>query len=93
MPIFAWNPSVNPTNILFYAGSAFAGWRGNLFVAGLGSKQIQRLTLNREGRIVGRPESLLMQLGLRFRDIRQGPDGALYVLTEGRPSGSHHNQQ
>lgn len=88
MPIFAWNPSVNPTNILFYAGTAFAGWRGNLLVAGLGSKQIQRLTLNRQGQIVGRPESLLMQLGLRFRDIRQGPDGALYVLTEGRPSGN-----
>jgi glucose/arabinose dehydrogenase len=88
MPAFAWNPAVNPTNILFYTGTAFVGWRGSLFVSGLGSKQLQRLTVNREGLVVGRPESLLGQLGLRFRDIRQGPDGALYVLTEGRPSGN-----
>ena len=88
MPAFAWNPSVNPTNILFYTGTAFAGWRDSLFVSGLGSKQLQRLTINREGQIVGRPESLLGELGLRFRDIRQGADGALYVLTEGRPSGN-----
>jgi aldose sugar dehydrogenase len=88
MPAFAWNPAVNPTNILFYTGTAFAGWRNSLIVSGLGSKQLQRLTINREGLVVGRPESLLGQLGLRFRDIRQGPDGALYVLTEGRPSGN-----
>ena len=87
MPAFTWNPAVNPTNILFYTGTAFAGWRNSLIVSGLGSKQLQRLTINREGLVVGRPESLLGQLGLRFRDIRQGPDGALYVLTEGRPSG------
>ena len=51
MPAFAWNPSVNPTNVLFYTGTAFAGWRGSLLVSGLGSKQIQRLTINqRAGR-------------------------------------------
>jgi glucose/arabinose dehydrogenase len=88
MPAFTWNPAVNPTNILFYTGSAFAGWRGSLFVSGLGSKQLQRVTINKAGLVVGRPESLLGQLGLRFRDIRQGPDGALYLLTEGRPSGN-----
>jgi glucose/arabinose dehydrogenase len=88
MPAFAWNPSVNPSNILFYTGTAFTGWRGSLLVSGLGSKLLQRLTLNQQGLIVGRPESLLSQLGLRFRDIRQAPDGALYVLTEGRPSGN-----
>ena len=88
MPAFAWNPSVNPTNILFYTGTAFAGWRGSLLVSGLGSKQIQRLTINQKGLVVGRPEALLGELGLRFRDIRQEPDGALYVLTEGRPSGN-----
>jgi glucose/arabinose dehydrogenase len=88
MPAYAWNPSVNPTNILFYTGTQFAGWRNSLLVAGLGSKQLQRLTLNKQGLVIGRPESMLGQLGLRFRDIRQGPDGALYVLTEGRPSGN-----
>jgi glucose/arabinose dehydrogenase len=88
MPAFTWNPAVNPTNILFYTGTAFAGWRNSLILSGLGSKQLQRLTINRDGMVVGRPEPLLGQLGLRFRDIRQAPDGALYVLTEGRPSGN-----
>jgi glucose/arabinose dehydrogenase len=88
MPAYVWNPSVNPTNILFYTGTAFVGWRNSLLVSGLGSKQVQRLTLNRSGLVVGQPESLLGQLGLRFRDIRQGRDGALYVLTEGRPQGN-----
>jgi glucose/arabinose dehydrogenase len=88
MPAYFWNPSVNPTNLLFYTGSLFPEWRGNLFVSGLGSKQIQRLTVNKQGLVIGQPESLLGQLGLRFRDIRQGPDGALYVLTEGRPAGN-----
>ena len=59
MPAFAWNPSVNPTNVLFYTGTAFAGWRNSLFVSGLGSKQLQRLTINRDGQIAGRPEPLL----------------------------------
>jgi glucose/arabinose dehydrogenase len=88
MPAYVWNPTVNPTNILFYSGDRFVGWRGSLIVSGLGSKQLQRLAVNRQGVIVGRPESLLGQLGLRFRDVRQGPDGALYVLTEGRGSGN-----
>ncbi len=88
MPAYVWNPTVNPTNILFYTGDRFVGWRGSLIVSGLGSKQLQRLAVNRQGLITGRPESLLGQLGLRFRDVRQGPDGALYVLTEGRGSGN-----
>ena len=88
MPAFTWNPSVNPTNIFFYTGTAFVGWRNSLIVSGLGSKQLQRLTLNRQGMVVGQPERLLTQLGLRFRDVKQASDGALYVLTEGRPSGN-----
>jgi glucose/arabinose dehydrogenase len=88
MPLFVWNPSVNPTNILFYTGDRFPGWKGSLIVSGLGSKQLQRLTLNRQGLIIGRPETMLLELGVRYRDIRQGPDGALYVLTEGRVSGN-----
>lgn len=88
MPAYVWNPTVNPTNILFYSGDRFVGWRGSLIVSGLGSKQLQRLAINRQGLITGRPESLLGQLGLRFRDVRQGPDGLLYVLTEGRGSGN-----
>ena len=88
MPTYFWNPTFNPTNILFYTGSRFPAWRRSLIVSGLGSKQVQRLTINQSGAVVGRPVSMLGQLGQRFRDIRQGPDGLLYVLTEGRLSGN-----
>jgi glucose/arabinose dehydrogenase len=87
MPVFFWNPSVNPTNILFYTGTRFPGWRGSLIVSGLGSKLLQRLPVDAKG-IIGRPQSMLGQLGLRFRDVRQGPDGFLYVLTEMQVSGN-----
>jgi glucose/arabinose dehydrogenase len=88
MPVFFWSPSFNPTNILFYTGSRFPSWRRTLIVSGLGSKQVQRLTINQSGMVVGRPVSMLGQLGQRFRDVRQGPDGLLYLLTEGRVAGN-----
>jgi aldose sugar dehydrogenase len=87
MPVFFWNPVVNPTNILFYTGTRFPGWRGSLLVSGLGSKQLQRLPVDAKGS-VGRPQSMLGQLGLRFRDMRQGPDGFLYLLTEMQQTGN-----
>jgi glucose/arabinose dehydrogenase len=87
MPVYVWNPTFNPTNILFYTGNRFPGWRRNLIASGLG-KQLQRLTVNQSGAIVGRPQSFLGQLGQRFRDVRQGPDGFLYVLTETRNAGN-----
>ncbi len=88
MPIYVWNPTFNPTNILFYTGTRFPGWRRSLIASGLGSKQLQRLTVNQQGAIVGRPQSMLGQLGQRFRLVRQGPDGFLYVLTETQASGN-----
>jgi glucose/arabinose dehydrogenase len=59
-----------------------------LIVSGLGSKQLQLLRINKEGNIIGRPLSILNQLGVRFRIVRQGPDGFLYVLTEMRNAGN-----
>jgi glucose/arabinose dehydrogenase len=88
MPRFFWSPSVNPTNILFYTGNRFPGWRNRLIVSGLGSRQLQLLQINKEGNVLGRPIAMLNQLGVRFRDVRQGPDGLLYVLTEMRNSGN-----
>ena len=84
MPVYVWNPTFNPTNILFYGGNRFAGWRRNLIASGLGSKQLQRLTINQDGAVVGRPQVMLTELGQRFRIVREAPDGLLYVLTEGR---------
>ena len=88
MPIYVWNPTFNPTNILFYTGTRFPGWRRTLIASGLGSKQLQRLTVNQQGVIIGRPQSMLGQLGQRFRHVRQGPDGLLYVLTETQVAGN-----
>jgi glucose/arabinose dehydrogenase len=66
--------------MLFYSGDAFPAWQGDLFVGGLASKALVRLEL--EGERVVHEERLLEPLGLRIRDVVQGPDGALYVATD-----------
>ena len=65
----------------FYTGRLFPAWQGNLFVAALAGKHVARLVLDGE-RVVGE-ERLLTALDTRMRDVRQGPDGALYVMTDG----------
>ena len=66
----------------FYTARQFPAWQGNLFVAALAGKHISRLVLDGE-RVVGE-ERLLTDLDTRMRDVRQGPDGALYVMTDGQ---------
>lgn len=86
MPVFHWNPVINPSNMLFYTGTKFPTLKGSLIVAGAGTKRIVQLTFG-----VGmfrQADSMLSELNVRFRDIRQGPDGCLYVLTEGRSRGN-----
>jgi glucose/arabinose dehydrogenase len=79
-PIYQWTPVIAPSGMLFYSGSAFADWRGDLFVGGLRAKALVRLEL--EGNKIVHEERLLRDLGRRIRDVEQGPDGALYVLTD-----------
>jgi glucose/arabinose dehydrogenase len=79
-PIHYWRPSIGPSGMAFYTGDAISEWKGNLFVGGLAIPQLARLTL--DGDKVTGEESLLTDLGLRIRDVRQGPDGALYLLTD-----------
>jgi glucose/arabinose dehydrogenase len=86
MPVFFWVPAISPSGMVFYTGDRFPNWKGNLFVSALG-KQLQRLTFNAKGLLVGKPEQLLLQINQRLRDVRQGRDGCLYVLTEGRIMG------
>jgi glucose/arabinose dehydrogenase len=64
----------------FYTGDAFPAWRGRLFVGGLVSQRLVRLVI--EGNRVVGEEHLLAERGKRVRDVRQGPDGALYVVTD-----------
>lgn len=81
-PVYYWDPVIAPSGAQFYTGSAFPGWRGNLFVGALGQKRLVRLVLEND-RVAGE-EHLLADRGQRVRDVRQGPDGALYIVTDER---------
>jgi len=77
-PIYFWVPSIAPSGMAFYTGNLFPEWRGNLFVGAMAGKHLVRLVL--QGERVVAEESLLEELDLRVREVRQGPDGALYVF-------------
>ena len=79
-PVYFWTPDIAPGGIGFYNGKLFPAWQGNLFVAALAGKHLARLVLQGE-RVIGE-ERLLTELDARIRDVREGPDGALYVLTD-----------
>jgi aldose sugar dehydrogenase len=79
-PVYYWDPVIAPSGAQFYTGSAFPEWRGNLFVGGLRSQALVRLRIE-NNRVTGE-EHLLADRKKRIRDVRQGPDGALYLLTD-----------
>lgn len=83
-PLFFWNPNFNPENMIFYTGDKFPRLKGRLLVAGA-SKRIAQMVIS--GDFVVQGDTMLRELNVRFRDIRQGPDGNIYVLTEGRLRG------
>ncbi len=85
-PVHYWVPSIATSGLAFYTGDRFPEWRGNAFAGGLAGEQIARLTLV-DGEVIGE-ETILEGMG-RVRDIRQGPDGYLYVALDdraGRPT-------
>jgi glucose/arabinose dehydrogenase len=77
-PIYYWVPSIAPSGMAFYTGDLFPEWRGNLFVGAMAGRHLVRLVLDGE-RVVAE-EKLLEELELRVREVRQGPEGALYVF-------------
>lgn len=79
-PVYYWVPSIAPSGMAFYSADRFPQWRGNLFVGALAGQHLARLVLDGE-RVVAE-ERLLGDRGQRIRDVRQGPDGLLYVLTD-----------
>ena len=79
-PIYFWYPDIAPGSAIFYTGDMFPEWKGNLFVGGMGAKALIRLVIEND-RVVAE-ERLLTDLNQRVRTVVQGPDGALYVLTD-----------
>ncbi len=80
-PVHFWVPSIAASGLMIYTGDRFPEWHGNIFAGGLAGQQLARLTLSEDGLDVEREETLLQGIG-RIRDVRQGPDGYIYVAVE-----------
>ena len=79
-PVVYWVPSIAPGGFCEYLGKAFPAWQGNLFVAALAERSVRRLTM-KNGAVISQ-EILFTELGQRIREVRAGPDGYLYLLTD-----------
>ena len=79
-PLFYWDPSIAPSGAAFYTGEAWPAWKNSLFVGALAGQMLVRLSTR--GEAVTGEERLLTTMGERIRDVRQGPDGYLYLLTD-----------
>ena len=79
-PVYYWDPVIAPSGMTFYTGDAFPGWRGNVLIGSLGSGSLVRLVL--DGRRITREERYRVDGGARVRDVKEGPDGLVYVVTD-----------
>jgi glucose/arabinose dehydrogenase len=79
-PVYYWDPVISPSSLIVYSGKLIPEWKGSFLVGGLSSRALIRLVLDGD-RVVGE-ERLLTDLGERIRDVEEGPDGALYLLTD-----------
>jgi aldose sugar dehydrogenase len=79
-PLYYWDPVIAPSGMTFYTADRFSGWKGSVLIGSLRPGGLVRLTL--DGDKVAREERYLGDLGERIRDVRQGPDGLLYLLTD-----------
>ena len=79
-PVYYWDPVLSPSGMTFYDGSGIAEWKNNLFISGLSSMHIARIVIE-NNKVVGE-ENILADENQRFRDIKQGIDGALYTITD-----------
>jgi glucose/arabinose dehydrogenase len=79
-PVFYWDPSIAPSGMAFYTGDKFPEWRGNVLIGALAGRHVARLETS--GNKITHQEQILQGLRERIRDVRQGPDGFLYLLTD-----------
>ena len=80
-PMLFWSPSIALSGLTFYTGDRFPEWKGSIFVGALVGTQLQRVVMNQRGLPIRR-DMLLWELRQRIREVRQGPDGLLYLLTD-----------
>ena len=78
-PKVAWVPSPAPSGLAFYTGKHFPQWRGSLFSGGLAALDVRRVVLDKDGNVTGQER---LEIGKRVRDVKQGPDGYLYLITD-----------
>jgi len=78
-PLVVWSPSTGASGLAWYTGSAFPAWRGSLFSGGLATEDIRRVAFDAQGRVTAQER---LEIGKRVRDVRQGPDGHLYAITD-----------
>jgi glucose/arabinose dehydrogenase len=79
-PVHFWVPSIGTSGLMIYTGDRFPAWRGDIFAGGMVGQQLARLDI--EGDRIIREETLAQGLG-RIRDVRQGPDGLIYLAIDG----------
>ncbi len=79
-PVYYWDPVIAPSGLMFYTGKLFPAWKGSIFVGSLRQQHLVRLSV-KDDRVVGE-ERLLTDLHERIRAAVQGPDGAIYVITD-----------
>ncbi len=80
-PMLFWSPSIALSGLAFYTGDRFPAWQGSVFVGGLVGTELQRIVMNTRGLPIRR-DRLITELRQRIRDVRQGPDGLIYALTD-----------
>lgn len=86
-PTHYWVPSIATSGLMIYSGDPFPGWQGNIFVGGMAGEQLAKLSVSDDGRTVVEENTLVANMG-RIRDVRQGPDGLIYLAIDDRQGGS-----
>lgn len=81
-PLLVWAPSIAPSGLAVYRGEEFSDWNGQFLNGALAARQLVRAQVDIEGRSIAESERMLKPLGARIRDVRSGPDGAVYLLTD-----------
>ena len=85
-PILIWAPSIGVSGLIFYSGDKFPQWKGHIFAGGLSGLALHRLAFNEKGGLLGR-EALMSASRQRIRDVREGPDGYIYLAVDSNPGG------